>query len=782
MTGKPTYEELERRVQELETRLAECRPAGDETAHVLRRLHAAVDAAGIGVWELDLCDDRLVWDERMFAMHGAPSNSFGADSKTWKYGIHPEDLERTESEVQAAVAGEKEFHTRFRIVHSDGKVRHIEAHAVVLRDPDGKPLRMVGANIDVTEARRAVEALERSEERLRLFIEHTPAAVAVCDRQMRYLAYSRRWIKDYHLPEENLIGRSHYEVFQSIPERWKAEHQRCFAGEIIENEEEPFPRADGTREWVRRKVYPWRDAAGAIRGLIMFTEVVTERVLAQAALRESEAKYRKLVENATDAIFIAQDEAIKFPNRKTLELLELAAEDLMGVSFAKFIHPEDRSRVLDTHRRRLAGQKGLPTTYSFRVLSRGGREYTVELNAVQIEWEGRPATLNFVRDLTEQKKMEASLKQAQKMEAIGTLAGGIAHDFNNILMGIQGRVSLLLADSHPADPGYDHLKGVEEYIRSAADLTKQLLGFARGGKYQVRPIDLNDLMTKTATLFGRTKKEIKIHFKLQQNPWVVEADRGQFEQVLLNIFVNAWQAMPGGGDLYLQTENTVLDEKYAKPFQVEHGRYFKISITDTGIGMDTATLEKVFDPFFTTKEMGRGTGLGLASVYGIVKNHNGLINVYSEKGKGTTFNIYLPATQKAVGQGAEPALKLRTGTETVLLVDDEKMITDVGKSMLERLGYTVYVAGGGEEALECYRSHAGAIHLVILDMIMPEMNGGETFDRMREIDPKVRVLLSSGYSINGDASEILDRGCNGFIQKPFNLIKLSYKVREILDG
>jgi CheY-like chemotaxis protein len=261
----------------------------------------------------------------------------------------------------------------------------------------------------------------------------------------------------------------------------------------------------------------------------------------------------------------------------------------------------------------------------------------------------------------------------------------------------------------------------------------------------------------------------------------VEVDRRQVEQVLLNIYVNAWQAMPGGGDLYIQTENIIIDEEYSKPYQVEPGNYVKISITDTGVGMDVTTQQRIFDPFFTTKEMGRGTGLGLASVYGIIKNHNGFINVYSEKGEGTTFNIYLPASEKEAVKEEELNEKLFRGTETLLLVDDEDMILDVGCGIIEKLGHTVLTAKGGKKAVEIYEKNRGRIDLVILDMIMPDMSGGETYDKLKEINPGIKVLLSSGYSVNGQASEILERGCDGFIQKPFNMADLSQKIREILD-
>jgi len=422
----------------------------------------------------------------------------------------------------------------------------------------------------------------------------------------------------------------------------------------------------------------------------------------------------------------------------------------------------------------------------------------VELNAVLITWEGRPATLNFLRDITPQKKMEAQLQQAQKMEAIATLAGGVAHDFNNILMAIQGHTSIMIMNKNSSHPDFERLIGIEGHIESAAGLTKQLLGFARGGKYEVRPTDLNELVKNHNQMFGRTKKEITIRGKYEKDLWIVEADQGQIDQVLMNLYVNAWQAMPGGGNINVQTENVLIDEDYDKMYQIEPGRYVKISVTDTGVGMDKSVQKRIFDPFFTTKEMGAGTGLGMASVYGIIKNHGGFINVYSEEGNGSTFNIYLPASASAQARRAGlPATgaggmaqraerkgkdKIIRGKETVLFVDDEDMIIEVVGEMLEQLGYKVLTAESGTEAIETYKKNKEQIDIVILDMVMPDMSGGEAYDKLKQINPDIKVLLASGYSLDGAATEILDRGCSGFIQKPVKTSALSQKLREILDS
>ena len=638
-----------------------------------------------------------------------------------------------------------------------------------------------GVGYDITEKKQAEKALRDSREKYQnlveesfdgIFIQKGPNIIFVNKRLNEMLGYEKG----------ELLGQNHWVVYHPDYQKLTRERaqDRMHGEEVVRRYEVKLLRKDGSWFYgeisARQITFPSDEESG----IQVWIKDIMEQKLAEETLRESEEKYRLLIENATDGIFIAQDAVMKFANPKTEDLTGYSAEELAKNPFANLIHPDDRDMVIDMHRRRLTGED-FPGTYPFKITNSDNEELTVELNAVLINWEGRPANLNFLRDITSQKRLEAQLQQAQKMEAIGTLAGGVAHDFNNLLMAIQGRASIMLMSKDSSHPDFDHLKGIEGHIKSAADLTRQLLGFARGGKYEVRPTNLNDLIKKQNTMFGRTKKEIDIKGKYLENLWSVDIDRGQIEQVLLNLYVNAWQAMPGGGKLYLETENVILDKNYVKPFSIEHGRYVKISVTDTGVGMDKATEKKIFDPFFTTKEMGRGTGLGLASSYGIIKNHGGLINVYSEKGHGTTFNIYLPASESMVIEDKKPPGDLLKGSETVLFVDDEDMIIEVAEELLKELDYTVLIARGGKEAIEIYGKNKERIDIVVLDMIMPDMSGSVTYDRMKEIDPDIKILLSSGYSINGQATEILDRGCNGFIQKPFKIKEFSQKLREILD-
>ena len=533
-----------------------------------------------------------------------------------------------------------------------------------------------------------------------------------------------------------------------------------------------------------RKPFEFDELLKRVKNALDQKRLKKEYEIVNGKLALSEKRYECLVNNSPDIIYtLGLDGSFTYVNPAWEKVLGHKTEEVIGKSFADLAHEEDVARCLQLFTKvkeegettrdtscTLIHKTGTPRLFSMS----GAPNLDAGGNVIGI--------VGIFKDITEQRQLEGELAQAQKMKAIGTLAGGIAHDFNNLLMGIQGRASLMFLDTDSDHPHYEHLKGIEDIVESGAGLTKQLLGFARGGKYEVKPTSLNDLIDKTAHLFGRTKKEITLHTSYQKDIWPSEVDRGQIEQVLLNLYVNAWHAMDGGGDLYLRTRNVTLEKKDVTPLGVAPGNYVKISVTDTGVGIDEETQRRIFEPFFTTKEMGRGTGLGLASAYGIIQNHGGVIVVDSKEGKGTTFNIYLPASAKKIPKEEDRPTTVLRGTESVLLVDDEDMIIDVGQEILEEMGYKVFLARSGKEAVETYAKNKHKIDMVILDMIMPDMGGGEAYDRMKEVDPNVKVLLSSGYSIEGQASDILARGCNGFIQKPFSVKQLSHTIRQVLDS
>ena len=519
-----------------------------------------------------------------------------------------------------------------------------------------------------------------------------------------------------------------------------------------------------------------------------FQYTMNKRKAADDALRESEEKYRTILESIEEGYFETDLAGnLTFFSDPFCNILGYNRRELLGMNtrqFATSNTTENMVPILERLRQGFIAE----TVTDYDVTRKNGGDAALELSiSLMKDQYGQPIGFRgMLRDVSERKKaeeekrkLETQLQMAQKMESIGTLAGGIAHDFNNILMGIQGNASLMLLKIESDHPNHEKIKNIEKYVQNGTELTKQLLGFARRGKYHVKATDLNEILDKSAAMFGRTKKEIKIHTNLYDDIWTVEVDRGQIEQALLNLYVNAWQAMPAGGDLYVHTENVVVSRSNVLPY-MEPGNYVKTTVADTGVGIDRETQKRIFEPFFTTKGMGRGTGLGLASVYGIIKNHGGYINVYSEKEHGTTFTIYLPASEKSIIEEQEVIAALIKGTGTILLIDDEQMILEVGKELLEEMGYQVIPALSGEKALKIYKEDPDNIDLVIMDMIMPGMGGGETFDRLKEIDPEIKVLLSSGYSINGQATEILQRGCDGFIQKPFNLNQLAGTIQKIL--
>jgi PAS domain S-box-containing protein len=499
---------------------------------------------------------------------------------------------------------------------------------------------------------------------------------------------------------------------------------------------------------------------------------------------EREERFRALSENAPDIIYTLNIEGFfSYVNPAWERILGHTKEEVIGKFFMDFVK-EDDIEYFKKIFEEIHNRKEQTNNIECTILHKEGSERLFTLSgAPNLDADGNViGIVGIFKDVSEQKKLEAQLLHAQKMEAIGALAGGIAHDFNNLLTGIQGYTSLMFLDMNDGHPLYDKLKGIEDQVRSCAQLTKQLLGFARGGKYEVSVSNVNDIIDRTSTMFGRTKKEISIYRKYENDVWAVEVDRGQIEQVLLNMYVNAWQAMPGGGSLYLETANIILNDEFVKPYSVSAGKYVTVSVTDTGIGMDEKTKERLFEPFFTTKELGRGTGLGLASAYGIIKAHNGIINVESEKGYGATFTIYLPASDKKFAKEEEVSDDFIRGEGTILLIDDEDVVIDVGKESLEVMGYSVFTAKSGQEAVEIFKTKPGKIDLVILDMIMPGMNGMETFGILKSMNPNIKVILSSGYTAETHSSKIMEMGCSGFIQKPYGLTDLSRKVKDVLDN
>lgn len=504
---------------------------------------------------------------------------------------------------------------------------------------------------------------------------------------------------------------------------------------------------------------------------------VAERTL---EVRASELKYRILFENMAEAIFVLQNERILFWNPALQKMLKCSAGELFAVSMADLVHADDLRAFLDLMARAEAARE--PVSYDgLRLQTNTSETRWVDVSCVSIQWDADRALLFFAQDVTERRMLQMQLFQAQKLEAIGTLAGGIAHDFNNILTGVLGYVSMLLVSKSPEHPDYDRLQKIEKQTDSARNLTRQLLGFSRGGKYEIKAYDLNAIVRHAIDILGRTSREIEIILSLADEGCYIDADRGQVEQVLLNLFVNATQAMPHGGELAVSTGIRELSAAEAMQ-DLPAGWYVEVVVRDTGIGMDETVLSHIFEPFYTTKDRGEGTGLGLASAYGIIKNHGGKIFVESEVGEGSTFRCLFPRSAITVlEQEKERQKHLTRGVGRILVIDDQEVIRSVSKEMLELLGYSVIAAASGPEGIELFAGQHEKINLVILDMIMPGMGGAETFSQLRAIDPQVPVILATGYSVDGDVDEVLSRGCNGFLQKPYHAAQLAEKISEVLS-
>ena len=637
---------------------------------------------------------------------------------------------------------------------------------------------------DITRRKETERALQEKEDRLYGITKNMPGTVFqffAKDNGEYVISYiSERIMELLNLPPDAdtslqaLLSHIHDEDRDALMNSIRHAIETCSSW----NYEGRFIKPSGKTMWFHGLASPKRHKDALVFDGIMLN--ITERKHAEEMSRQSEEKFHKIFMTTPDCIAITRmkDGLILDANEGHERILGWKHSEVVGKRSSLennfWDDPADRDAMIKELK---AGRDVLHREFQFR--RRDGSLRTGIYSARPIVIDGEACLIFVLHDITDQRQLEQQLIQSRKMESIGTLAGGIAHDFNNLLMGIQGHASLMMLDLDPSHPHHARLKHIEEQVKSGADLTKQLLGFARGGRYAVRPTDMNDIVKKTSEMFGRTKKEITIHRKFREDLWTVEVDRTQMEQVFMNLYVNAWHAMPSGGEIFLETGNLPVHDE--GQLSIAPGKYVKITVSDTGTGMDAQTRERIFEPFFTTKGMGRGTGLGLATVYGIIKGHGGLIDVTSIPGQGTTFDIYLPATEKAVVSEEAVKKDVLRGTETILLVDDEAMVLDVAKGMLEFLGYRVHCAGSGQEAVAVYTIKKNEIDLVILDMILPGISGGETFDHLREINPQAKVLLSSGYSIDGNAREILERGCDGFLQKPFQIEQLAREVRAILD-
>lgn len=687
----------------------------------------------------------------------------------------------------------KVIHHHF--THDNQKIT-VEITGSPLRDADGKPVHLHEIVRDITMETRLNEENKQSLSFLASVLEGIGEGVVVVDRDYRILSANRGYLNQLHVKLDEIIGKYCFEVSHHFDSHCMDNGHKCPVRQTFETGSPA--RAMHThydhhnnKVFVECHAYPIKDSSGRIIRAIETLNDVTERVLLEEKVKESESKYRDLYNNAPDGYYSLDVNGVFVEvNQTFLDMLGYTRDELIGKKGFKSLLAHDSSEVCEAVFPKLKNSGAIRNVEL--VLSRkDGSLLPVMMNATAILGPDNSFVMSrsVIRDITEKRKMDDEKKklqeqlfQAQKLEALGTLAGGIAHDFNNLLASIMGYASLAKADLTPEHPVYGHVNIIEIASVRASELTQQLLAFAKGGKYDARPNNVNAIVLEVIALLSRTiDKKITIELKTSDDLLLAICDAGQIEQAILNICLNARDAMPNGGVLTIETMNIRLGREDVKSMiDVFPGDYVRISISDTGIGMDKEIKAHIFDPFFTTKE--RGSGLGLSLVYGIVKKHGGFIQTYSEVNRGSTFKVNLPACTESAIEPMEESLEVRRGNELVLVVDDEPLVKKLAQDVLEKFGYRVITAEGGEQAVHRYKQQGNEIAVVLLDMVMPKVDGREVFRRIREINPDAQIIVSSGYSHDRDADRLLEQGAAGFVQKPYRMLDLLKMVEKTIDN
>jgi len=674
----------------------------------------------------------------------------------------------------------------------DGTTAWAENKFSIIRDPGGRAVSIMGEARDITERKQVEEVLKDSEAKYRLLADNMVDGVWLLDMNLKLIYCSPSSAKQSGFTPQEIMELSleQYvtpESLQVVAEAFfevmpKVEADPGY-NPILTLELE-FYKKDGTAFWAESKFSVIRDQHGKPVSILGLARDITERKRGEAALIESEEKYRVVVENAREAIFIAVKGMIKFSNNRTAEISGYSQEELVSRPFAEFIHLDDLHMVAERHSRRLKGSD-VPNTYSFRIVCKSGDIKWVELAAVLITWEGKPAILNFLNDVTDRRRLEDERQRVEKLESVGLLAGGIAHDFNNILTAILGNISLASMEAAPGSELQNSLQKAEKASLRAKDLNLQLLTFSKGGAPVKTLASLPELLRDTA-VFALRGSNIKSHFSIPDGLWHAEIDKGQVSQVIHNLVINAQQAMPGGGSIEIRAENMAISEtrSLGRGLPIKAGNYIRIAVADHGSGIAAKHLARVFDPFFTTKK--KGSGLGLATSFSIARQHGGHLSVESEAGAGSTFYLYLPASletlipERAKKEQVKPDVSAR-----ILVMDDQEEIREVAGRMLKHIGYAdVEFAADGAEAIKLYKAALKSgrpFSVVILDLTIPGgMGGKETVKNLLKIDPSVKAIVSSGYAGQSAMTEYREYGFSGMAAKPYTLDQLRKALHDVL--
>lgn len=639
---------------------------------------------------------------------------------------------------------------------------------------------------DFANRRRLENALRESEHFFRALFENSRDAVLICDAKTGVvLDANDQAALTIRLERKKILGMRQSEFF---PSGKASSYAKLIMENVQTNGSSPVSAEILTGDG---KTIPVEINAGTVElasGQTVIQHIIrdiTERKWAEYQLRTSEEKMRLVIESSPIGIAIVQQGSYQYINPEFIHMFGCeTADNILGLPLEQLYVEEERELIQYGVTQVVEGKLKI-FSHDATALKAEGRSFPVLLRFTRIDLKGTPALLGFFVDVSEERALRTQLLQAQKLEAIGTLAGGIAHDFNNLLTVVSGYTELLLMDTSDNACAHADLEKIAAAAQKGADLVRRVLAFSRKAETRLGPLNLNSEVEQVRKMLSRTlPRMIEIRLDLADDLKTVCADSAQINQVLMNLAVNARDAMPDGGYLTIQTENLVLDEAHCKTqLRTVPGDYVLLSLSDTGQGMDENTVKRIFEPFFTTKDPGKGTGLGLAMVHGIVESHGGHITCQSEPGKGTTFRIYLPVMKEIeegkcdTGERTAPV----GGTETILVVDDEESIRDLGTRLLSHAGYSVLCASNGKEALEIYRKQDGQVRLVLLDLIMPEMGGKQCLEELVRIDPGVKVLITSGHTPDEPTKEFVEGKAKGFVVKPYKTVELLKAVRDELD-
>jgi PAS domain S-box-containing protein len=717
----------------------------------------------------------------------------------WVSIIHPDDAKAVSEKVTKDIEKQKSTSYDIRIIRRDGKIRWINDKISAVYEND-KPVRIYGSVKDITEHKQSEEILLESEKQLSVIFDNSSDLQMLfsvgMDSDFRVVNVNKtciNYLKKIHkdIDESSFLGKNIYDVFSKTfkikPDKYDFILGNFFQTIATSKQHEYYLSYGYNKEEYHSEVVltPIYSKEGVCIYIHWASRDVTFRYNTLNALRESEAKYRELIEKSGDAIFLLFNNNLELTNSRFRELFGYSQKEITSKDFKllELISPKSKKYIFDQYQKHQKEEKS-ESKFQFYGLTKDRKEIILEAAVGEIDYKDGKAIQGILRDISERTRMEEELRQSQKMDAIGRLAGGIAHDFNNLLTIINGYCELLLMRSISPDI-QKPLQGILEAGSRATSLTSQLLAFSR--KQVIKPmiINLNDLIQRQIKLLQRLIGEnIDTKMNLNENLYNIRADPGQIEQIIMNITINARDAMPNGGVLTISTDNSVFDKNDVLELPgAKTGKYVKLSIKDSGIGMDEETLSRVFEPFFSTKARDKGTGLGLATVYGIIKQNNGFIYVESKPKFGTTFKVYLPfVKQKKSKQVAEKPGEDLHGHETILLVEDDISVREVTQTTLEGYGYNVIIASNGKEARQLFRKHNNRIKLLLTDVVMPVMNGKDLADKLCEINPELKVIFFSGYLDNAVLENSIKDKPIEYLQKPYTHFQLAKKVKRVLSA